>query len=203
MPALQSIEPHLRGLVQAEVRDGERLVWAGQPVPRFFNAGTIAAVVFAIPWTAFAIFWTAGAFAATRGAGGAGGNDSMSYFFRYAFPLFGVPFILIGLGMFSAPYWMARQLKRTVYAVTDRRAVVFAPGWFGSRKVRSFAPDALASMERVERPDGSGDLIFEQYTQRRGSSTHTVRHGFFAVRDVRAVEDVLRKSLIREAARGA
>lgn len=57
-------------------------------------------------------------------------------------------------------------------------------------------------MERVERPDGSGDLIFEQYTQRRGSSTHTIRHGFISVPRVRDVEDVLRKTLVQEPIRG-
>ncbi len=199
MPGLHSVEPHLRSAVQSEVRDGERLVWASQAVPRYFTGPAIGSVLFAIPWTGFAIFWTAMAFAGTRQATG---DDAISIGFRYFFPLWGVPFILIGLGMFSAPFWMARRLRRTVYAITDRRAIVFAPGSFGSLKVQSFTADALASMERVERPDGSGDLIFEQYTQRRGSSTHTVRHGFISVPRVRDVEDVLRKTLVPAPVRG-
>ena len=199
-PTLQSIEPHLRMAVQSEVADGERLVWVSQAVPRYFTAATIAPMLFAIPWTGFAVFWTVTAFVATRKASG---DDAMSGALRYLFPLWGVPFILVGLAMLSAPVWMARRLKRTVYALTDRRAVILAPGWFGSRKVRSFTPEALASMERVERPDGSGDLIFEEYTQRRGSSSHTVRHGFISVPRVRDVEDLLRKTLVQAPARGA
>lgn len=185
-------------LLETVLGDGERLVWAAHPVPRYFTAATVAPVLFAIPWTGFAIFWTVMAFIGTRQVSG---DDPMATGFRYFFPLFGVPFILIGLAMFSAPYWAARRLKRTMYAITDRRAIILAPGWSGSRKVRSFTPAALASIERTERSDGSGDLIFEEYTQRRGSSTHTIRHGFISVPRVRDVEDVLRKTLVQAAAR--
>ena len=37
------------------------------------------------------------------------------------FPLFGLPFVLIGLGMLTAPHWAKRKALRTAYAVTDRR----------------------------------------------------------------------------------
>jgi hypothetical protein len=43
------------------------------------------------------------------------------------FPLFGVPFVLIGLGMLAAPYWMRRKAQNTVYALTDKRALILSP----------------------------------------------------------------------------
>lgn len=197
-PALQTLDPDLRTILQSELRSGERLVWMSQPVPRYFTALTVAPVLFAIPWTGFAIFWTVMAWVGTRQIGG---NDGMSTGFRIFFPLFGVPFILVGIAMFTMPYWVARKLKRTIYAITDQRAIILAPAWSGSRKVQSFAPEALGSMERIERADGSGDLIFESYTQRRGSSTHTVRNGFFSVPRVREVEETLRSTLVQERVR--
>src|SRR5262245_37691399 len=51
----------MRESVRRELRDGERLLWAGQPLPELFAKATIPAVLFGIPWTAFAIFWIAGA----------------------------------------------------------------------------------------------------------------------------------------------
>ena len=199
IPGLHEVDASLRSAVQSEVRDGERLVWAAQALPRYFTGPALGSVLFAIPWTGFAIFWTVSAFVGTRYMGG---GDATSAGFRF-FPLFGVPFILIGLALFSAPFWTARRLKRTVYAITDRRAIILAAGSFGSMKVRSFGPGALASIERVERADGSGDLIFEEYTERRGSSSHTVRHGFVSVARVRDVEDVVRKTLVPKRVDGA
>jgi hypothetical protein len=200
IPALQSLEPNVRTAVQSELGQGERLVWASPAVPRFFTGTSIGAVVFAIPWTGFAIFWMAAAF---YGTGKLSGANHVRSQFDYVFPLFGVPFVLIGLALLSSPYWTARRLRRTVYVITDTRAIVLAPGWFGATKVQTFAPDALASMERVERRDGSGDLIFEQYTQRRGSSTQTIRRGFMSVPKVREVEELVRATLLQGVTRAA
>jgi hypothetical protein len=185
-PATQALDPQQRSSIQSELRPGERIVWASAALPRWLMAASIAPAIFAIPWTAFAVFWTVMAYRGTRDVDGP---------FAYLFPLWGVPFILIGLGMFTSPYWVARRLRRTTYAITNERAIVVSPGWFGSKKVRSFGPESLASVERFERADGSGDLVFEQYTRRRGSSSHTVRNGFISVPRVREVEDLLRKTL--------
>jgi hypothetical protein len=76
----------LRERVDRELESGEQIQWLQRPVPRYFTPA--AGFLFGIHWTAFAIFWTTGAAWGTSKAGGAG-------FFR-AFPLFGVPFILIG-----------------------------------------------------------------------------------------------------------
>ena len=191
--ALQTLDPAMRVIAQNELRTGEQALWAAQPLPRYFNAATIGAVLFAIPWTGFAIFWTTMAFVGTQSMPA---DDGVASGFKYFFPLFGIPIILIGLGMFTTPYWMARRLKRTLYVVSNQRAIVMSPGFRGSRKVRSFLPEALASMERTERPDGSGDLVFEQYTQRNGSSSSTVRNGFISVPRVRDVEELLRNTLL-------
>ncbi len=44
------------------------------------------------------------------------------------FPLFGVPFLLIGLGMLAAPLWAYLRTRGTVYAVTEGRAVIILGG---------------------------------------------------------------------------
>src|SRR2546422_9237203 len=84
--------PHqLREKVDRELESGEHVEWLQMPVPRYFTPAATAGFLFGIPWTAFAIFWTAGAAWGTSNVGGPG--------FFSAFPLFGLPFILIGLGM--------------------------------------------------------------------------------------------------------
>src|SRR5262249_8379046 len=126
--------------------------------------------------------------------------------FFACFPLFGLPFVLIGLGMLSSPFWLRRKAKRTCYALTDRRAIVWEAGSFGSVQVLSYRPAELTKIRRVEYPDGTGDLVFEEEitigTGNRGYSTTTrQRQGFMSIDHVRQVEELLRKALLRSDAR--
>jgi hypothetical protein len=149
-------------------------------------------LIFAVPWTAFAVFWTVAAAGGIWNRGGAPAS-----WFHYVFPLWGVPFILIGLAMLSTPWWTARAARRTVYAITDRRAIVWIAQAWGRTEVQSFEPKRLLSLTRTERANGSGDLIFEQFRETNGSSTTTIRRGFMGLRDVRDAEEVLRETLLR------
>jgi hypothetical protein len=187
-----SLPADLDARVRAELRDGEQLLWVGQPRPGRLARQGLPVVIFGIPWTAFAIFWTAGAGGFLFG----GGN--------VCFGLFGVPFILVGLGMLTSPYWLARSARRTCYALTDRRAIIWeARGW-GGVEVISYGPDELTKLRRVEYPDGVGSLIFEEFinvgpgNNRRAANVRT--RGFIAIDHVRAIEELLRKALLDRAA---
>ncbi len=185
--------------VRSELRDGERLVWTGQPRPSRFAKGALPIVLFGIPWTALAIVWMAAASGLLFG----GGNGGMGAF-NLIFPLFGLPFVLIGFGMLSAPYWMRRKARRTCYALTDRRAILWEAGWRGSVTVRSYSPADLTRIRRVEYPNGDGDLIFDEFvtvgTNSKGHrTTHTQQHGFVGIPNVRTVEDLLRSTLLPDA----
>ena len=74
------------------------------------------------------------------------------------FPLFGVPFILIGLAMLSSPLWSVRRASRTAYLITNKRAVVIDGG--GRRTVRSITPDRFGDIVRREGRSGRGDILF-------------------------------------------
>jgi hypothetical protein len=183
----------LRALVESEMQPGERIDWLDQPIPARLARSTWPILLFGIPWTAFALFWTAGAAWGTSKAG------SGPWMF-HLFPLFGLPFILIGLGMLSSPYWVHRQARRTAYVLTDRRAVVFSAGWRGSTTVRSFDPTRLGDLQRKQHADGSGDLIFAQDMRRDSDGDrHTTNVGFLAIRNVKHAEEMVRALLQRGA----
>ena len=175
-----SITPHLRDAVSREIESDERIEWMGMPRPVFFTPITTGAFLFGVPWTAFAIFWTAGAAWGTMNGDEAPGLFSL-------FPLFGLPFILIGCGMLSAPmiaYWKA---LRTVYVITDRRAITFDGGW--SMTVRSYPPDKLQDIYRKEKSDGSGDVIIARRAWRDSDGDRQSEElGFLRVEDAREVE---------------
>ena len=197
----------LEARVRSELGRGEQLLWVGQPRPGRFMRSAIPIVLFGIPWTAFAVFWMAaasGMLFGGFGGGGAKGPPGIGAVFA-CFPLFGLPFVLIGFGMLSSPYWMRRKAKRTCYALTDSRAILWEPGWFGGVEVRSYGPAELTKIRRKEYSDGSGDLVFEESVSigrdSDGDTTRSItRHGFMGIDDVRAVEQLLRQALLSHAA---
>ena len=108
------------------------------------------------------------------------------------FGLFGVPFILIGFGMLSSPIWVYRKAKKTVYVVTDRRAIIFEKGF--SVQIRSFEGQRLGEVTKRVRADGSGDIVFECGIKRsRGDNNSGVTEiGFFGIERVNEVEDMVK-----------
>lgn len=184
--------------IQSELDRGEKLVWTGQPIPRRFTRQSLPIVLFGIPWTAFSVFWMAGASGMLFGVGGnkAAGLDV----FHVVFPLFGLPFVIIGLAMLSSPFWIRRKALGTLYALTDQRAILWEAGWFGAVEVRSYRPRDLTKMHRLEFANGDGDLVFEEVitfgSNSNGSrTTNTQRHGFLGVSNVREVEQLLKRTL--------
>ena len=177
--------PHdLREKVDRELEPSKHVQWLQMPVPRYFTTGSTSAFLFGIPWTAFAIFWTVSAAWGTSKTGGFG-------LFR-AFPLFGVPFILIGLGMLSSPLWAYRKALRTIYVVTDRRAITFDGG--RTTTIRSYPADRLADVYRKERKDGTGDVIIARRAWRDSEGDRQSEElGFLRIRDPKTVETMLKK----------
>lgn len=189
MSPSEQIPFEIQRMIDSELSSGERVTWSGQPIPGRLARKAIPLVIFGIPWTAFAIFWTFGAWHTTKAA-----HDGYSS----AFPLFGLPFILIGLGMLSSPYWSWRRAKRTAYVLTNKRAIIFAGGSRGSVTVRSFDPERFTDLRRNQNPDGSGDIIFAQDIRRDSEGARqSTDVGFLGVRDVKAVEDRV-KSLVAQ-----
>lgn len=184
MIPMQSIPRELEDKVNRELEPGEKIRWMEQPIPRYFTPVSIGAFLFGIPWTAFAIFWICG-------ASGFRMPDFSKGGFSF-FPLFGVPFVLVGLAMLSAPLWSYRKAFKTVYVITDRRAIMFDGGWM--TMVRSYPPHRLQNVYRKEKRNGSGDVILEQRMRSGGENgPQAMDVGFLGIRDPKAVEGMLRE----------
>ena len=208
-PRSPVLPPDVHRRVQDELQPGERLVWAEQPNPRAYARGAWAISVFGVVFTGFAVLWISVAggmlWFGHRSPLDEGGFMSL----LACLPLWGVPFLVIGLGMICAPIWMRRAAGRTVYALTDRRAIVWrAKALRGEIEVRSFQPAELGELTRVERTDGTGDLVFREivstgYDSDGDRRTTRTRLGFIGIERVRDVEDLLRKTLMRDGAEQA
>lgn len=187
MMTIYNLPQQLQQRLRAELKPGESITWAGQPNPNRYMKSGFLLWFFFIPWTAFALFWIAGAsgFRMPQFNGG-----------WSLFPLFGLPFLLIGIGGLSAPLWLRRKARSTVYAITDRRAISIE----GTKSitVKSYLASDIANIERTEHQDGSGDLVLrtEPYRDSDGDR-QTRRHGFFAIDNVRSVERLV-ENLLRD-----
>lgn len=183
-------------MLSAELNRDEKLLWAGQPLPGRSGWGGLPLLLFGIPWTAFAVFWVYMAGSMTWSH--PGGMTSPSPI-PSLFPLFGVPFVLFGIGMLTAPFWMRKKEIGTVYALTDTRALILTPGWRGAVSVRTIPPEDLIGRTRTQNPDGSGSLTFPRLNtvQRRAGpdgGTYTVTVGFRNIADVRSVDDLIQRT---------
>jgi len=175
-------EPSPLSIAEREMRVGERLIWADRPVaPGRQALALLPVLLFGVVFAGFAAFWITAAALMTADAG------EFSFF-----PLFGLPFLLVGLGIMTLPVWAWMGAKKTVYAISSDRLVIIARG-----SVRSFEPHEIENLERRERPDGNGDVIFHRDHVRtyssRGGRTRVRRNGFFGIAEVRQVENEIRR----------
>ena len=137
---------------------GERLLWSGQPKQGVrLQPGDALMIPFSLMWGGFAIFWeimALGIGAHTRHA-----NVGPGALVSYIFPLWGIPFVLIGLYMiFGRFFYDAASRKKTWYGVTDRRLIVMK--LLFNSKVNSYDYLNLTNLNLVERADRSGDILF-------------------------------------------
>jgi len=144
-----SVRQRLEMALTHEMRDAEEVAWKGMKLARIEPKG-FGIWLFAIPWTAFALLWTALASMATSAT-----DDSIGIL-GWAFPLFGTPFILIGLGMLAVPFVPYFQRGRILFAVTNQRVLELSLG--RDLTVKSVPSSRIGDIVRRESGDGSGSV---------------------------------------------
>jgi len=171
---------------QSELQPGESLYWTGVADPARAAISALPAALFGIPFAGFALFWINAAFHGTHSMNRSSNSFTGAFSF---FPLFGVPFFLVGLGIILAPLWAYLRGRSTVYAVTNQRVMVISGG--STRSVKSCTPADIVSVDHVERADGSGDIIIRTNALTR--SNNSVSQGIVSLCGVPNVKEVARQ----------
>ncbi len=141
--------------------------------------------LFAVPWTAFSLFWESMAIRQFLSARQPGWGGMVAV-------LWGVPFVVIGLGMMGAPFWAWRQAKRSVWILTNQRLALVTQGR-RAMTIRSIYPDDILQIVRTEHEDGTGTLKLEYQATRDSDGDRKERNDIIAgVADVRGVEALIR-----------
>jgi hypothetical protein len=178
------LPPEVEARVLGEIEPNEAIAWVGRPHRGRFFLSMLPIFFFGVPWTAFSVCWIA---MASRAPGGMG----------LIFPLFGLPFVALGVGMLAAPFWAQRRAGQVAYVVTDRRVIFFEPNFPSGQKVVSLRTGEFGPLERIERDDGSGDLTFAvPLVAQVRSGASTVARKFVGVSQVREVESLIRRILL-------
>lgn len=162
---------------------GEPIRWFARPDVRRAGLLALRSWAFAIPWTAFSIYWIWSATQSSRDA---------------VFPLFGVPFLVVGIWQMSAPLRKMLLAQRTLYVLTAKRLAIIEDGW--SRKVRSIHPLGFLSIARTERSDASGDIrIVTGFGKDSEGGRTELSETLVGIPDVRSVESQIRSVLDKAA----
>jgi len=89
--------------------------------------------------------------------------------------------------------WSKSLANNTIYAVTEKRAIIMVVHKDKSITERDYRGDELIHLARKESFNGSGTLTFESARGAGASAQTTSRHRFQAIEDVIGVERMLRE----------
>ncbi len=142
MLSFETVPDNLRKALKRELESGERVVWHAQPIPRLYVQKAKKLLWFAVPWT--------------------GISAAIGYaFIEKADPLgfgFMLVFACIGLCLLFAPLTMFSAARRTLYVVTDKRAIILQKS--KKLKIRSVYPHQFREINKTMYANGSGDVLF-------------------------------------------
>jgi hypothetical protein len=187
-PELDDLPDDLRARLKGELAPGERLLWAGRPLPKpvRVTSGYIVAAMVALGFAAIFVVLLALPMPQPNqfekpDQGGRVAAGIVSGFLAFLI----IYFTIRG---WQQKFATARGEVRRLYALTDRRAILWQPV-IGSEAVTvtSYYPRLIEKLYRVENPDGSGDVKF--------SGAGPWGSGFDNIADVRRVEDLVRMNL--------
>jgi hypothetical protein len=204
-----SVPADLKAKALAGLDGNERPAWVGQPVSKLLllrsagyfavsGAGILLALLWLVvtlaPPKAPAPRLQRGKQVAAAPAKQEAGNS-----------LLPVGLFFLSACVSAVPLLRWRTARRTCYALTNRRALVYKEGLFGPTR-ESYSTLEVSAMRRSDSwlAAGSGDLIFQTVqvvstSRTRGvssTSVKTTHYGFLAVAQIGEVEKLVRETLI-------
>ena len=166
-------------LVRKELRTGEHLFWADKADGKIFMLKVLPIAFFGLFFFGFAVFWTGMAYLGTSAAGDAG-------WFRL-FPLFGVPFMMVGFAMVVSPIAARVAGNNTYYGLTEQRLITLRLR--PKKSVKSVNLKDVRELELQENDDGTGTILFNRDTVTSKAIHQKMKNtGFYGIGDARQVE---------------
>lgn len=182
-----------------ELLEGEELLWSGRPDPQgksIVSPARVFSILGLVYFPLGLLLVILGLILLFAVPGAASGG-----FLGALIP--GGVFFILGLVFFIVGQAVRFPTRNAFYAITDRRVIIMRTGRY--LRVVSYGKRAITQVQRIERPDGSGDLIFSGNSLPYGyygnneynsSNARVGRLGVFsALPNVRVVEQRLIRML--------
>jgi len=198
------LPPELATTLRDELEPGEQLVWSAQP-----NPSALGRAMYPWGWSGwlffgFAALWTCGATAMIIIGNRAGWSSQGKpanpppLAFQLFFPAVGLIFMGVGLVIAWLPRRAGRAAAHTAYALTSHRIILVEGTRKGdSRNIIRYRTVDFDRVQRSERTDGTGNLIFEFVDlgyMMNGKQARRPR-GIIGVDHIAEVERLIRKTL--------
>ncbi len=173
------LEDPARARAGAEVQPGETLVWAAMLDPVCWTRATKGLFGFGILLMVEAVVMC-GFIASGKGPSHPSGGMS---------PLLGpiCVCLIMSLVLLSAPLIYRWYTRGTVYALTDRRALII------TRTVHSVYKDKMGAITVTPRKNSNADIVFATELRRNRNTTYEANIGFYNIGNPREVEEHLRR----------
>ena len=183
---MNTLPPNLQSRLDRELDEGESLNWSAQPSYRILKRDMIKSwrVFFVLLSLLAAAFILVGILAHYDLMD----EDSPLSFFIAA------PVTLASAALLLWPmlHYTKYISNNTIYAITDKRAIIITINKDKSITERDYRADELIHLARTEFPDGSGTLTLESARGAGTSNQVAVRHQLRALENVLEVERLLR-----------
>lgn len=100
---------------------------------------------------------------------------------------------LLGLLFVTSPYFAVKKAKKTLYAITGKRAIVIVNN--SEPYIESYGQDKFKDVAKTVGKGGGGNLIFEKIIlykrSKRGTKTKVKKRGFIGIDNVADVEKII------------
>lgn len=172
------IKPYLDGR--------ESLLWCDKPVKKIiFTLNDVFTTLFGIFWLAFSLFWVFSAYMATSETTGP----------SKIFPLFGIPFVLVGVYLLFFRHIVSYfKRKNIIYALTEKRVLVVHFG--RSKYVQEYKYEHISNISLKTNENDVGSIYFFtggfHYNNNRNYSSTS---GIFGIKDTKKVYKILSQCL--------
>ncbi|MDQ2686321.1 MAG: hypothetical protein M3Y28_00475 [Armatimonadota bacterium] len=210
MEPFSRLPPELERQLNDELEAGETVLWTDRPAPARLARLARPQFLAGIPYTLFALFWETAVVTmllvpllrhGVRGTGSVIGIGIGTLF-----PLIGLMALANGVSLLLTPWKQRRNAEQTLYALTNRRALLLQSGP-GATRSQALMPEQFQGRTRIQERNGSGDLLFPHAGtvilnepwpglggNRNQGRNAAVSVGFYGIADVRAVDDLIRRT---------
>lgn len=177
-----------REWVERVLQPGEELLMVCKPQARLWRSEYAYGALFAAVWIGMVALFTR--FVVPTVLDEVAENPKVLFLL-----LFMLPFWLVSLGVMMAPWRNRTVARRTLYLLTNRRAVVLKPTFLLIPTQADYPMESDMIRDIVVRADGSGDVVLGYVTHSTRNGTYDEPMGFMRVPHVERVAALLRKHM--------